>query len=322
MINVKISSFGKYIPPLKVSNDDLVRFVDTSDEWIQNRTGIGCRHFAVNENTSDIAIKVGKEIVKNGNIDPTTIEVVIVCTMTPDYMTPSTAAIVASNIGSKNAFAFDLSAACSGFIFGLSTAQKYIASGMYKNVLLIGAEVLSKGLDFNDRSTCVLFGDGGGGIFLEKSEDEKLYLEKIHTDGNRGKSITSYSMVNNNPFSEKNHDYKFLKMEGKEVFNFVTKTVTRSISDFLVDNNIDTNTIRYFIPHQANKRLIDIMGNRLSIPKEKIFINLQKYGNTSAGSIPIGLCELIEENKINTNDKILLTGYGGGLTWGSILFSF
>lgn len=319
---MKISSFGKYIPSKKVTNDDLTKFVDTSDEWIFERTGISTRCFAENENTSDIAAKVGEEIIKRGNINPEDIEVIIVCTMSPDYIAPSTAAIVASKLGAINAFAYDLSAACSGFVFGLSTAQKYIASGMYNNVLLIGAEVLSKGLDFSDRSTCVLFGDGGGGVFLTSTVEDKFYAEKLHTDGSKGIAITSYFMPNNNPFSMDILEDKYMKMDGKSVFNFVTRTVPKSVISFLEDNNINPEEIEFFVPHQANKRLIDTMAEKMSFPYERIAINLNKYGNTSAASIPIGLCELLEEGKIKNNDKILMTGYGAGLTWGSIVLSY
>ncbi|MFV0502568.1 MAG: beta-ketoacyl-ACP synthase III [Lachnospirales bacterium] len=322
MKSIKITGYGKYIPENIFTNDQMAEIVDTSDDWISSRTGIKTRAFAKNENTSDLCIKAGAKAIEQGNVNPLDIELVLVATMSPDYIAPSTAALVASALGCVNAFAFDISAACSGFVFAMSTAQKYIVSGMYNKVLVIGGEVLSKTLNFEDRGTCVLFGDGAAAFCFSRTMEYKFYDEILRTDGGKGEAITCYSMKNNNYISGNVPDEKYMAMDGKAVFNFVTKEVPKNILSILHRNSIDESSIKYFIPHQANSRLISTLTKRIGFSKDKTYVNIDRYGNTSAASIPIALVELLEAGRIEEGDKILLVGFGAGLTWGSIIFEY
>lgn len=320
MIFSKIKCTGSYVPGKIVTNDMLSQYVDTSDEWIRSRSGIEKRHFSEGENTSDIAAKAAIDVLKNGNIDPLDIELIIVATVSPDYTTPSTACLVQSKIGAVNAVAFDLSAACSGFIFGVSTADKFIKTGVYKNALVIGAEVLSKHLNFKDRSTCVLFGDGSGGIFLEKAEDAGILAEEMGSDGSRGISLTCAEKKASHIFNtEVIEEDNYLHMDGRAIFDFATRQTPKCILHLIEKSGICAEQLKYVIPHQANARIVEIISRKTKIPLQKFYMNIAEYSNTSAATIPIALNEMMTKGLLQQGDYILMAGFGGGLTWGGLL---
>lgn len=329
MFNSKIEGFQSYVPLNTVSNEMLEKLVDTSSEWICSRTGILERRITLGENTSNLATEVCNKLLKNANITASEIDLILVATITSDYMMPSTACIVQSNIGANNAVAFDINAACSGFVYALSVADKFIKSGTYKNALVVGSETLSKIVDWTDRGTCVLFGDGAGGVLLSSTtENIGILNEDIHSRGSSWKSLRGGFVPLVNPFlenQEKNkedckNDY-YLNMNGREVFNFATKTVPSSIQKLLDDAKISVDDIKYIVPHQANYRIIEVVAKKLNTTIDKFYLNLENYGNTSSASIPIALAEMKEKNLLHLGDKIVLTGFGAGLTWGSMLIT-
>lgn len=324
MYNSKIVAFDKYTPETTVTNDELSKIVETSDEWITSRTGISKRCISKDADTSSLATNVAKSLLKKANINAEDIGIIIIATITPDYLTPSTACIVQGNIGAKNAIAFDINAACSGFVYALSVADKFLKSGIYKNALVIGAEVISKIVDWSDRSTCVLFGDGAGGVLLQASEKENSIIsEDLKADGKCWQDITGGKISLNSPFSIKQdeNEHSFLQMNGRNVFNFATKTVPKNIKEVLAKANTSLDEIKYIIPHQANSRIVEVVAKKLEVSIEKFYLNLKNFGNTSSASIPIALAEMIEQNLLKKGDKVILTGFGGGLTWGSILIN-
>lgn len=318
MINTSILAVDSYLPNKIVTNDALSEVVDTSDEWISTRTGIKKRHISTGENTSELCINVGKRLLDKSNTHPDEIDLIIVATITPDYATPSTACIVQGALGCKNAFAFDLSAACSGFVFALSVADKYIKSGIYKKIIVIGAEVLSKAIDWTDRSTCVLFGDGAGGVLLEGSSNAGIICEDLNSNGNDGLSLTSNYMPVNNIFNKEDAD-QYLHMDGKAIFNFAVKVVPSTINNLLAKANLTIDDIDYIVPHQANSRIINFVARKLKTSIDKFYINIHDYGNTSAATIPIALSDMDKKGLLKKHSKIILVGFGGGLTWGSML---
>ncbi len=323
MYNSKIVAFDKFTPETIVTNDDLSKIVETSDEWITSRTGISKRCILKESNTSLLATNVAKKIIEKSNINPEDISLIIVATITPDYLTPSTACIVQGEIGAKNAFAFDVNAACSGFVYALSIADKFLKSGVCKNALVIGAEVLSKITDWSDRGTCVLFGDGAGGLLIESSENENsLMAEDLKADGQSWQAIIGGKVPLKNPFASKEDEESFfLQMNGRDVFNFATKTVPKSIKEVLAKANVSLDEVKYIVPHQANSRIVEVVAKKLEVSMEKFYLNLQDFGNTSSASIPIALAEMVEKKLIEKGDKVILTGFGSGLTWGSMLVS-
>lgn len=322
MTFAKISQAAYYVPSQVVTNDDLSKIMDTSDEWITSRTGIRERRISQSEDTSDLASQVAKELLKKASLKAKEIDFIIVATITPDAMMPSTAACVQAKIGAVNAFAFDLTAACSGFIFALSVAEKMIKSGQYQKGLVIGAEVLSKIINWSDRTTAVLFGDGAGGVLLEVDSSEHFLFESIHSDGSRGESLTSGEHAVSSPFSQVDKkDDCFLKMDGRAIFDFAIRDVSKSISTLIRKSDMPVEAIDYFLLHQANIRILDKMAKKIGADREKFPANMMKYGNTSAASIPILLAECIENGTIELNGShtVLLSGFGGGLTWGSLI---
>lgn len=317
----KISQVAHYAPKQIVHNDDLAAMMDTSDEWIASRTGIRQRHIVQDQQTSDLATKVAARLLEKSQLPAEAIDFIIVATITPDSSMPSTAAKVQAAIGAHKAFAYDLSAACSGFVFALATAEKLLASGHYQKGIVIGAEVLSKTVDWADRTTAVLFGDGAGGVLLEASTQPHFLAESLHTDGSRGRSLTSGGQGLHSPFSAKEENDLYLKMDGRAIFEFAIRDVTKSIGQFIRDSQLTTDDIDLFLMHQANYRILDKMAQKLGVPLEKFPANMMEYGNTSAASIPILLSECVEDGKIQLDGSqtILMTGFGGGLTWGSLI---
>lgn len=333
MNEVEIIATGSYVPDRIVTNKELSEFVDTNDEWIRSRTGISERRVSLNENTSDIAAKAAINALKSSNLSAEDIDLIIVATVTPDCYTPSTACIVQEKIGASKATCFDISAACSGFIFGLNIASQFIKTGAAKNALVIGAETLSKILNWNDRNTCVLFGDGAGAAIITKSEKQGIVSFHTGSDGTGGKFLSCTAAplkVNNEEFNKKlkgsceNSIYEelFLSMEGKEVFKFAVRAMNETIKELLKSNNLTIDDINYVIPHQANLRIIEHVGKKLNIDKDKFYINLHKYGNTSGASIAIALDEANKSNLFKKEDKLILVGFGAGLTWGGTLIKW
>jgi 3-oxoacyl-[acyl-carrier-protein] synthase-3 len=321
--NVKIIGVGSYLPKRIVTNSDLSKIVDTNDEWISSRTGIKERRITEGENTSNLAAKAALNAIKDANINPLEIDLIIVATTSPDSFTPSTACLVQAIIGADNATCFDIGAACSGFIYGLNVGTQFIKTGMAKTVLVIGAEVLSKILDWEDRATCVLFGDGAGAALLSKSETNGILSIFTGSDGRGGEFLECPAVTVKNPFVSKiDKKRSIVSMNGKEVFKFAVTTMPIGIEKVLKDSSYTIDDIKYIVPHQANIRIIDHVAKKLGIDNDKFFINLDKYGNTSAATIPIALDEMSKQGLLKNGDKIILVGFGGGLTFGSVLIEW
>lgn len=319
---VTIQSTGRYVPDNEVYNETLTQWMDTSDEWIRKRTGIKKRHLSIGEDTSDLCIRASQDALSKKAIDADQIGLVIVATMTPDSQSPSVASKVQSAIGAKNAVAFDLSAACSGFIYGLSAAEKMLRHMTYPYALVIGGEVMSKSLDWNDRKTSVLFGDGAGAVLIKKEAGAETFIaEDLHTDGERGEALISGEQAVNNPVCAADEKSGYLTMDGRAIFNFVTKSIPKSISQVLVNGSTEPDEVDFFLLHQANARIIEIVAKKLDKPLSKFPMNIENYGNTSAASLPILLDESIENGtiRLGSGQKIVLSAFGGGLTWGTLL---
>ncbi|MBQ4284356.1 MAG: ketoacyl-ACP synthase III [Lachnospira sp.] len=319
-MKTKIVGTGSSAPQNVVTNDDLAKIVDTSDEWIYSRTGIKQRRIATDENAGTLATDAAKRALENAKVDAQDIELIIVATTSPDYTFPNTASVVQSNIGAVGAMCVDISAACTGFIYGLSMAEAYIQSGQFKKALIIGAEYMSSIVNWKDRSTCVLFGDGAGAVVLAAVEDETEGFRAVsclHSDGSKGHVLTYGDRAK---LSKNEQD--FLYMDGQEVFKFAVKKVPESITEVLEKADMKLDDVKYFILHQANIRIIEAVAKRLGQEMEKFPTNVANYGNTSAASIPILLDELNRNNILKRGDKIILSGFGAGLSWGSTLLEW
>ncbi len=324
-MKTKIISTGACVPEQVVTNDDLAKIVETSDEWITQRTGIRQRHISSGENTSALAIGTARMVLERANVKPEDVDLIIVASVTADYGTPTLACMVQKELGLKNAVAFDITAACSGFMFALSVADKYIKTGVYRNAIVIGAEVLSKIVDWTDRATCVLFGDGAGGAYVEASQEGGILQEELGSKGEIWDILTEGYTSPANAFNdlETGTDPKFfVYMDGRLVFKFATKMVVRSVANVLEKAGVSVEDIAYVVPHQANARIIDVVAQKLKIPREKFYMNMDRFGNTSSASIPMALDELHSQGLIKQGDKVILTGFGGGMTWGTMLIEF
>lgn len=325
--SVVIRGTGAYTPANVVTNDDMAKIVDTSDEWIRTRTGIGERHFAAqDETTSDMAVVAAEKAIEAAQIDRNEIDLVLVATMTPDMPFPSTACLVQSKLGLGNITAFDVQAACSGFIYALNLGSNLIRSGSYKKVLIIGAEKMSSILDFEDRTTCVLFGDGAGAAILEASETPGVgILETITgSDGSNPELLFQPAGGSARPASLESIEARqhFIKMNGKEIFKLAVRVMGQVSSDVLEHQGYSTEQVDLLIPHQANMRIIDSLAKRMKLPMEKFHNNLDRFGNTSAASVGIALDEAFRNGRIQSGDLVLLVAFGAGLTWGSSLIKW
>jgi 3-oxoacyl-[acyl-carrier-protein] synthase-3 len=311
-----------------MTNADFEKMVDTSDEWIVQRTGIKKRYIAdETQSTSDLAVEASKVAIKRARLKPQDIDAIVLATITPDFFCmPSTACVVADKLGIKNVMAFDISAACSGFVYALHIAKSFVESGMKKNVLIIGAEKLSSIVDYKDRTTCVLFGDGAGAAVIGATDDKTKAIIDVKTsaDGTYQDFLITPGGGSQNPCSKKivEENLQFLKMKGNETFKLAVNTLTNDVKEILEENGLTGEDIDHFIPHQANFRIIDAVGKKLKIPKEKIALTVHKFGNTSAASIPMAMDEWYKEGKLKSSDLMLLDTFGGGLTWGSALVRF
>ncbi len=317
---------GSEVPEKVLTNFDLEKMVDTSDEWIRERSGIERRHILEDGKTnSDLATAAAKEALERAELLPKDIDFIIVGTVTPDSGFPATACHVQAKIGAFNAAAFDLSAACSGFLYGLTLADNLIRSDQDRKILVIGVEVLSRITDWEDRSTCVLFGDGAGAVVLGKSDSNKGIISTyIKSDGRLAHLLHMPGNGVSNPTSHETVDKRmhYIKMEGREVFKHAVRTMRDAAVHGLEAGDCRPEDLDLLITHQANIRIIDAIAKRLKLPKEKVFVNIQDYGNTSSASIPIALNQAVEEGRLNEGDKCLLVAFGGGFTWGSILIQF
>ncbi|MCM0082001.1 ketoacyl-ACP synthase III [Geomonas sp. Red32] len=321
MIRAKITGTGSCLPEKVLTNFDLEKMVDTSDEWIVTRTGIRERRIASEgEYTSTFATQAALRALEAAGAKAEEIDLLIIGTLTPDFPFPATACIVQQNIKAVNAACFDLSAACSGFIYALSTAEKFIRCGQAKKALVIGAEVLSRVVDWSDRNTCLLFGDGAGAVVLEAAEgDHGVLSTHLHSDGNYWELLYQRGCGSRNPASQKNLDDRliYLTMQGNEVFKYAVRAMGEVGLEALTTNGLTIGDVSLFIPHQANQRIIDSVGKRLGIGADRTYVNLGRYGNTSAASIPIALDEAFRAGRIKDGDVVLLDAFGGGLTWGA-----
>lgn len=325
MIRTRIIATGSCVPEQVISNDDLAKIVDTSDEWISQRTGIRERRISSGENTSELAIGTARMLLERAKVEAKDIDLIIVASVTADYGTPTLACMVQKELGLDNAVAFDLSAACSGFVFALSVADKYIKAGIYRNAIVIGAETLSKITNWTDRATCVLFGDGAGGAYVEASEEKGILEEELGSKGELWDILTEGYTSPANAFNDLEAEIEpeyFIHMDGRAVFKFATKMVVKSVANVLEKAGISSEEITYVVPHQANARIIDVVSAKLGIPREKFYMNMERYGNTSSASIPLALDELNSKGLIRSGDKVILTGFGGGMTWGTLLIEF
>lgn len=312
----RIIGTGSALPALLVSNRELEKTVDTTDEWIRSRTGIESRHIAVEETTTSMAIEAAKKALQDAKASPEELDLIIVGTISPDHYFPSTACEIQSALGAVNATAFDISAACAGFLFGLGIVDAYMKAGTVRTALVVGAETLSKMMDWNDRSTCVLFGDGAGAAVVRSDESGIMSMVQ-GSDGARGNALTCEGRRVNNPYKKNDTSLDYTKMNGQEVYKFAVKTVPKSIEEALLKANVKADDVKYFLLHQANLRIIEAVAKRLGQSIEKFPTNLQECGNISAGSVPVLLDHVNREGMLQKGDTIVLAGFGAGLTWGA-----
>jgi len=323
-----LKSIGAYVPKKVLTNQDFEAMVDTTDEWITKRTGIKERHIAADDElTSDMGVEASKVAIHRAGLDIDDIDMIICATISPDYLCmPSTACVIASKLGRSNVTAFDISAACTGFIYALTIAKAFIESGMKKNVLIVGAEKLSAIVDYSDRTTCVLFGDGAGAAVISATDKKEEAITDIHvsSDGNYGDLLMTPGCGVKNVCSEQVIEKKLctMKMKGNETFKIAVRTLTSDVVNILESNNISSNDIKHFIPHQANYRIIKAVGDALKLSSEQIVLTVEKYGNTSSASIPMAMNDIWESGRLQYGDTMLLDAFGGGLTWGSALLPF
>ncbi|MEF2965267.1 beta-ketoacyl-ACP synthase III [Paenibacillus sp. M1] len=319
--SVGIVGFGKYVPEKVLTNADMEKMVDTNDEWIVTRTGIRERHIAAPEQaTSDLAYEAAVRALASAGLAAEDVELIIVATVTPDMTFPSTACILQDKLGAKKAAAFDLSAACSGFVYSMATANGFLQTGMYKNALIIGADTLSRITDYTDRNTCVLFGDGAGAVVLGEVPEGRGFLSfDLGAEGAGGPLLKLEGGGSRMPASQETvqSGKHFIYMNGREVFKFAVRVMGSATEEVLRKAGKTKEDIDLFVPHQANIRIIQSAMQRLELPEEKCVINVDKYANTSAASIPLALVEAAEEGRIKEGDTVLLVGFGGGLTWGA-----
>ena len=325
-MKAKISATAKYLPKKTLTNKDLEKMVETSDEWILSRTGIEKRHLVEEgEATSDMCKHVANELLRKSNKRPEEIDLILIATSTPDFPVVSTAALVQDKIGATNAWGYDIVAACTGFVYAMETGAKLVESGKYQNVIVIGADTMSSIIDYTDRNTCIIFGDGAGGVLLEPSENDNGVLDSILcADGSGEKYLTVPAGGSLNPASKDtvNKRMHYVYQDGKTVFKFAVKNMADVSKKILDNNNITGEDIKLFIPHQANKRIIDAAAERCGLRDDQVLVNINKYGNTTAGTIPIALDDAVEEKMLEKGDILLFAAFGGGFTWGSMLIKW
>lgn len=324
-VYAKVSGTGSYLPDSVLTNSDLEKIVDTSNEWIVTRSGIRERRIAhKDEATSDLATKAALNACRDAGISPSDVDLIIVSTVTPDMIFPSTACIVQKNIGAYNAAAFDVEAACTGFIFGVTIASQFIENGFYRNALVIGADILSRITDWEDRSTCVLFGDGAGAIVLSASNEPGVLSSYIASDGKGSNYLFCPAGGSRLPASHDTIDKKlhFINMDGSEVFKFAVKALPDAVKKAAEKSGTEIGDINWLFPHQANIRIIESAAKKLGIPEERVAVTIDKYGNNSSATIPIAIDNYSRDSRLKFGDTLALVGFGGGLTWGASLIKW
>ena len=320
-MTTKIIGIGSYVPDTVVTNQDLMKFLDTDDAWIRERTGICERRVSKDMGTCGLAIEAAKRAIDDAGIDPKEIDLIVLATSSGDRAFPAAAMDVQAAIGAVNAVGFDITAACSGFIFGLHIAHSFFAAGIYKTALIIGAETLSKVVDWTDRGTCILFGDGAGAAVVRASETG-IIRTLMGSDGTKGWTLECQARNLGNCVNGIKPELGFMKMDGKEVFKFAVRKVPEIVAQILEDAQMDPEEIKYFVLHQANFRILEAASRRLKVPMDRIPVNIYRYGNTSAASVPILLDELKRDGKLERGDKLVLAGFGAGMTWGATLLEW
>ncbi|MBN2592874.1 MAG: ketoacyl-ACP synthase III [Sedimentisphaerales bacterium] len=322
-----ITGHGSFAPTKLLTNDELAEMVDTSDEWITTRTGIKVRHITEdNESTAFLATEASKKALAEAKLDGRDLELIIVATITPEMVFPSTASFVQRALKAKKAWVFDLSAACSGFVYGLSIVQQFIESGRLNNALVIGAETLTKITDWTDRASCILFGDGAGAVVLQRKEDGRrgILYSTMHSDGNRWEALNCQAYGSRYPVSRELDDPKkiYMQIKGREVYQQAIRRIVETVKDCLDACDLSIDDLKMLVSHQMNARIIESAAKRLELPDEKVFININEYGNTSAASVPIAFDECVRKGKIKRGDIVLLVAFGAGLTWGANVIEF
>ena len=320
-INAAITCVGGYVPDYVMTNKELEKIVDTTDEWITTRTGIKERRILKGEGkaTSDMGAEVVKQICEKRGISPEEIDLILVATVTPDMPFPSTSNLICDKVGASNAWGYDLSAACSGFLYALVTGQRFVESGAYKKVIVVGADKMSSIINYDDRTTCIIFGDGAGGVLLEPTEENVGVMDSVLKSDGSGKDYLNIKAGGSHkPSSYDTIDNKehFVYQEGRSVFKFAVTNMADVAAEVMERNNLQSSDVDWLVPHQANLRIIDATRERAGLPEEKVMINIQKYGNTTAGTLP--LCLWDWEKKLKKGDNLLLAAFGGGFTWGSV----
>lgn len=324
----RIAGTGSYLPEKILSNQDIEKLVDTTDQWIRERTGIERRHIAAeNEATSDLSLKASLRALEDAQLSPADIDMILVATVSGDQVMPSTACILQAKLGCKDVMAFDLSAACSGFVYGLSVADQFIRSGMYKNILVVGAEVLHRFVNYKDRDTCILFGDGAGAWIVQRAPEQSeniIFSSHLHADGSLGELFQLAAGGSKIPITHTvlENDQQYMTMKGREIFKNAVRTMSQCCSEVLEHNKVSADKVDWVIPHQANKRIIEAVADHFKIPIEKVIIRLAETGNTSAASIPIAFEMAKKDGHIKRGQTILLTAFGAGLTSGSLLLKY
>ncbi|MFH1883981.1 MAG: beta-ketoacyl-ACP synthase III [Planctomycetota bacterium] len=322
-----IAGYGSFAPAKTLTNEELAQVVDTSDEWITTRTGIKVRHITTDdESTAFLATEAARKALAEANLDACEVELIIVATITPEMVFPSTASFVQRALGAKKAWVFDLAAACSGFVYGLSIVQQFIESGRFKNALVIGAETLTKITDWTDRRSCILFGDGAGAVVLEKNSDGRkgILYSTMHSDGNRWEALNCQAYGSRYPPVKPLDDPKkiYMQINGREVYQQAIRRIVETVNHCLDHCSLTIDEIAMLISHQMNARIIESAAKRLNLPAEKVFINISEYGNTSAASVPIAFDECVRKGKIKRGDIVVLVAFGAGLTWGANIIEF
>ena len=322
-----ITGHGSFAPEKTLTNDELSAMVETSNEWIQTRTGIKVRHITTDdESTALLATEAAKKALETANLDPKDVELIIVATITPEMVFPSTASFVQQALKAKKAWVFDLAAACSGFLYGLSVVQQFIESGRHKNALVIGAETLTKITDWTDRGSCILFGDGAGAIVLERSEDGQkgILYSTMHSDGEHWDALNCQAHGSRYPVNKKLDDPKkvYMQIKGRQVYQQAIRRIVETVNNSLKACDLTIDDIAMLISHQMNARIIESAAKRLELPDEKVFINIGEYGNTSAASVPIAFDDCVRKGRIKRGDIIILVAFGAGLTWGANVIEF
>jgi 3-oxoacyl-[acyl-carrier-protein] synthase-3 len=322
-----ITGHGSFAPAKLLTNDELAEMVDTSDEWITTRTGIKVRHITTDdESTALLATEAAKKALATANLNPKDVELIIVATITPEMVFPSTASFVQRALKAKKAWVFDLAAACSGFVYGLSIVQQFIESGRIKNALVIGAETLTKITDWTDRSSCILFGDGAGAMVLERSQDGRkgILHSTMHSDGNRWEALNCQAYGSRHPVNRKLNDPKkiYMQIKGREVYQQAIRRIVETVNNCLHACDLTIDEITMLVSHQMNARIIESAAKRLKLPDEKVFINIGEYGNTSAASVPIAFDDCVRTGRIKRGDIVILVAFGAGLTWGANVIEF